>query len=234
MDILDMKIIAAAQVDVRYTGKEAHAAAFPEEGVNAADALTVAQVAIGLLRQHIRATDRVHGITTLGGAAPNVIPAETTAHYMARSATIGDLDELKTKVERCFEAGALATGSTLDLKWRGRDFAEMQHDLEIAEVYRRNSEALGRPFPDLGPLKERLMASTDMGNISLAVASIHPMVGIESLPATNHQPGFAAHCATEAADRAVVDGAVAMAWTAIDLAADETIRPRLLAHPVGS
>src|SRR6266404_837224 len=186
--------------------------------------LTVAQTAIGLLRQHIRQTDRIHGIITRGGDMPNVVPAHTEAHYIVRARTLADLGEVRAKVQRCFEAGALATGATLDVADDHEPYAEMEHDREIAGLYRRNAETLGRAFPDLGMLIERAAGSTDMGNISLAIPSIHPYIGIDSLPAVNHQPEFAAHCATAAADRAVADGALAMAWTAVDLATDAALR----------
>jgi metal-dependent amidase/aminoacylase/carboxypeptidase family protein len=104
----------------------------------------------------------------------------------------------------------------------------MHHDPAIAAAYRRNAEALGRTFPPFDP---RAAGSTDMGNVSLAIPSIHPAIGIDSLPAVNHQPEFAAHCVTPVADRAVRDGAVAMAWTVIDLAGDQDQRARLLAGP---
>ncbi|HSV07366.1 MAG TPA: M20 family metallopeptidase [Candidatus Binatus sp.] len=227
VDVVEPRIIAATMFDVHYTGKEAHASAFPELGINAADALTVAQTAIGLLRQHFRASDRVHGFVTKGGDAANVVPAHTSARYMVRSSTLADLEEIRTKVNRCFEAGALATGSQLAIVGGSKPYAEMVHDHAMAGVYRRNAEAVGREIPQLGPFADRFAASTDMGNISLALPSIHPMIGIESLPAVNHQPEFAAHCAREAADRAVFDGSLAMAWTAIDLAADATLSERL-------
>jgi amidohydrolase len=219
--------LANSYFEVRYTGKEAHAAAFPERGINAADALTVAQVALGLLRQHIRATDRIHGIVTRGGDAPNIIPAHTAAKYAVRAQTLDDLEEIRTKVLRCFEAGALATGATLDIVGQRQPYAQLRHDPDIAAAYRRNAEALGRVFP-ASSAPARPGGSTDMGNVSLALPSIHPMIGINSLPATNHQPEFAAHCITEAADQALVHGAMAMAWTAIDVATTATIRKRLL------
>jgi amidohydrolase len=227
-DVVEMPIIAAAQFEVRYTGKETHASAFPELGINAADALVVAQAAIGLLRQHIRPTDRIHGIVTKGGDAPNVVPAHTQAQYMVRAATLGDLDEVREKVLRCFQAGGLATGATLEVEPVGKPYAEMHHDPDMAAVYRRNAEDLGRSFLELDENLRRVAASTDMGNVSLALPSIHPMIGIDSLPAVNHQPEFTAHCVTAEADRAVLDGAVAMAWTAIDMAADERVRERLI------
>lgn len=228
LDVVEFPIIAASMFDVCYTGKEAHASAFPERGINAADALTVAQTAIGLLRQHIRSSDRIHGIITKGGDAPNVIPAHTRASYMVRAKTIDDLAEIQEKVHRCFEAGALATGATLEIVGGEKPYAEMHHDPDMAAAYRRNAEALGRSFPDRGSSLERAAGSTDMGNVSLALPSIHPAIGIDSLPAVNHQPEFTAHCVSPAADKAVIDGALAMAWTAVDLATDTQIRRRLL------
>jgi amidohydrolase len=224
----EMPIIAVNHLKVAYTGKEAHASAYPFLGVNAADALVVAQTAIGLLRQHLRPSDRVHGIVTKGGDAANIIPAHTTADWMVRAADLEQLEEVRAKVARCFEAGALATGATLELSEDHDPYSEMRHDHELSALYRRNAEALGRTF--IGR-SDRGAGSTDMGNVSLALPSIHPTIGIDSLPAVNHQPEFTASCATPAADQAVVDGAVAMAWTAIDAAADQALRERLLAGP---
>ncbi len=223
-------IIAASMFEVSYTGKAAHAAAFPELGINAADALTVAQTAIGLLRQHIKSTDRIHGIITLGGEAPNVVPAHTAARYIVRGQNLKDLEELRPRVYRCFEAGATATGAKLEIAGGDKPYAEMHDDPAIAALYRKNAEAAGRTFPDLGPAGERIAASTDMGNVSLRIPSIHPAIGIDSLPAVNHQPEFAAHCITPAADKALAEGALAMAWTAIDLARNSELSKQLMAR----
>src|SRR5207302_9649037 len=153
------------QFRIRYTGKEAHASAFPELGRNAADALTVAGVAVGLLRQHIHAGDRVHGIVTNGGDAPNIVPAHTEAEYIIRGATVADFEIMRERVMRCFEAGALATGTTLDVMARHEPYAQMHHDPVVAACYRRNAEGLGRTFP---AFDSRAAGSTDMGNVSLA------------------------------------------------------------------
>lgn len=227
LDLVQMECLAVSHFDVHYHGKEAHASAFPERGVNAGDALTVAQVAIGLLRQHFRARDQVHGIVTKGGEAPNIVPAHTEAEYIVRGETVADFEIMRERVMRCFEAGALATGTTLDVLPRHEPYAEMHHDPAVAAAYRRNAEALGRSF---GPFDPRAAGSTDMGNVSLTVPSIHPAIGIGSLPAVNHQPEFTAHCATPAADKALRDGALAMAWTAVDCATDDAVRTRLLAR----
>lgn len=227
-DMLQSKLIAASMFDVCCTGKESHASAFPELGVNAADALTIAQTAIGLLRQHIRSTDRIHGIVTHGGDAPNVIPARTTARYIVRSETLDQLEELRPKVYRCFEAGGLATGAKIAITGGDKPYAEVHHHADMVALYGKNSEALGRPFPDLGEWNTRPTGSTDMGNVSRAIPSIHPMIGINSLPAVNHQPEFTAHCITADADKALLDGALAMAWTCIDMATNENVRNRLM------
>jgi amidohydrolase len=232
-ELAEMPIIAVDQLNVRYTGKEAHASAFPELGVNAADAMVVAQTAIGLLRQHLRSTDRVHGIVTKGGDAPNVVPARTEGTWLVRAHDLDQLRGVEAKVMRCFEAGALATGATLDVTPEHPPYAEMLHDAALSSLYRANAEALGRKFLDLGGNVERTAGSTDMGNVSLALPSIHPSIGIDSLPAVNHQPEFTAQCVTPVADQAVLEGAIAMAWTVIDAAGDDQLRTRLMRQSAG-
>ncbi|MFP5327365.1 MAG: M20 family metallopeptidase [Acidimicrobiia bacterium] len=226
VDMETMHCLAVSHFDVSYTGKEAHASAFPEQGINAANALTVAQVAIGLLRQHSRRTDQVHGIVTRGGDAPNIVPAHTAAKYYVRARNLAELADWEPRVHRCFEAGALATGAKLEIEPQSPPYSEMDDDREVRSLFRRNAEDLGRTFPTAGLLNG---GSTDMANVSLAIPTIHPMIGIDSRGAVNHQPEFTAACATPSADRAVVDGAVGMAWTAIDAATMEALRSRLLA-----
>jgi metal-dependent amidase/aminoacylase/carboxypeptidase family protein len=131
-------------------------------------------------------------------------------------------------VYRCFEAGAIATGAKLEIRGGDKPYADVRYDHEISLLYKKNAEALGRAFPDLGIIAQRLAASTDMGNVSQAIPSIHPMIGINSMPASNHQPEFTAHCVKAEADKAVLDGAIAMAWTAIDIAQSPALRARLL------
>lgn len=229
-DMAEPPVIAFDEFDVVYTGKASHASAAPDRGINAADALTVAQTAIGLLRQHIHPSHRIHGIVTRGGEAPNVVPARTSGRWVVRSPSVAGLAEVRQKVLRCFEAGAIATGCTMTVEPTGAPYAEMVHDGAMAALYRRNAESLGRHFPDFGRAAERMAASTDMGNVSQVIPSIHPMIGIASLPAVNHQPEFAAHCATPSADKAVLDGALALAWTAIDVATDDTLSAALRAR----
>ncbi len=220
---LTPRVTAVSHFCVRATGHEAHAALAPHLGVNAADAMTIAQVAIGLLRQHLRPTDQVHGVVLEGGNAANVVPAHAEGLWMARARTIEELAELRPRVVRCFEAGALATGATVDIEDVSPDYSQLEHDHDIVEAYRANAAALDRPAAPDGSAT----FSTDMGNVSLAMPTIHPCIAIESAGAVNHQPEFAAACVNASADRAVREGALAMAWTVIDLA-NGPLRERLV------
>jgi amidohydrolase len=222
-----MACLAVRHVNVRYAGRSAHASAYPHLGVNAADALTVAQVAIGLLRQHLRPADRVHGIVTDGGDAPNIVPHRAGGQWYARSPTLAELEELYPKVLRCFEAGAIATGATVTFDEPGPAYSEFLHDHDLVTLYGREVAGLGRtPVTTDGSMT----GSTDMANVSLAMPSIHPMVAIEAHGAVNHQPEFTAACITASADAAVRDGALAMARTVLAAAEDRTTYDRLLAR----
>ncbi|WP_455361358.1 DUF1028 domain-containing protein [Streptomyces sp. SYSU K21746] len=209
---------------------EAHAAAYPEQGRNAADAFTVAQVAIGLLRQQLPPTVRVHGLLTRGGEAPNAIPERTEGRWYVRAATLDELSRVQPRVEDCFAAGALAAGCELGIEPESPPYSEFRADAALLECYRRNALGVGRRFAEPGDPAARMnRASTDMGNVSRVLPAIHPYIGIDSLPAVNHQKEFAAHCVTPAADAAVLAGATALALTAADLATDPRQRQRLTA-----
>jgi amidohydrolase len=225
---LTIPCLAVEHVGVTYRGKEAHASAFPELGRNAADALTVAQVAVGLLRQHITSDQRIHGIVTHGGDAPNVVPGRTEGAWYVRAATLAALEELSPRVQRCFEAGALATGCDVEVELRGPRYSEFLPDATLLAAYAREATAVGRVLPAEGE-DRGLVGSTDMANVSLRVPTIHPMLAIEADGAVNHQPEFTAAAARPSADRAVLDGALAMARTAIAVAEDRAARATLLA-----
>ncbi|WP_327245107.1 M20 family metallopeptidase [Streptomyces sp. NBC_01320] len=229
VDVAEADPFAVAHLKVRYHGKAAHAAAYPEQGRNAADAFTVAQVAIGLLRQQLPGRTRVHGMMTRGGEAPNAIPELTEGRWYVRADTLEQLAELQPRVERCFEAGALASGCELEIEPESRPYSEFRNDAELLAMYRRTATELGRRFETGTPAARMNRASTDMGNVSRVLPAIHPYLGIGSLPAVNHQKEFAAHCVGAAADRAVLDGAAAMALTAAAVAADPVQRERLIA-----
>ncbi|HEY2215089.1 MAG TPA: M20 family metallopeptidase [Acidimicrobiales bacterium] len=220
--------LAVSHFDVHFVGMEAHASAAPWRGVNALDAMTIAQVSLGLLRQQLPPGDQVHGVITHGGQAPNVIPARVSGRFMARSKTIEGLHALEPRIRACFDAGALASGCSVSYEELSPEYSHMEADPELVAAYRINAEALGRSFEADDEDAPLPTFSTDMANVSLAVPTIHPLIGIETHGAVNHQHEFAAACITPSADQAVRDGAVAMAWTAIDAASDPALRARLL------
>lgn len=227
-DITGATSLALADIAVDYLGREAHASAAPEQGRNAADAVTVAQVAVGLLRQHLHPGQQIHGIVGYGGAAPNIVPSHTELLYYLRATSAELLEDLGERAEACFAAGALATGCTHRIRTVSPPYTELTPDPWLVRAYREEIIGLGRtPLP---PEEEgsRPLGSTDMGNVTNVVPGIHPVIGLDSGGAVTHQEAFAAACVTESADRAVVDGARALAATAARAAADPFQRGRLL------
>ncbi|WP_417563291.1 M20 family metallopeptidase [Microbacterium sp.] len=224
VDIAEAAPFAVAHWHVEYTGKTAHAAAYPTQAVNAADAFTIAQVALGLLRQQLPADVRVHGIVTDAGTAPNAIPGRSAGRWYVRAASLAQLDELIPRVMACFEAGALATGCTLEVTPESKPYAEFRTDREALAAYVANATALGRTFVTEGPATTMATASTDMGNVSQLVRAIHPYIGVGSFPVSNHQREFADHCVGPVAEQTLLDGATALAWTVLDVAAATDVR----------
>jgi amidohydrolase len=231
-DRLEATCLAVTHFDVHFTGRTAHASAAPWQGLNAGDAMVIAQVSLGLLRQQLPPGDQIHGVVVNGGEAANIIPAAVTGRFMARSLTLEGLERLEPRIQACFRAGALATGTQVAFESLSPDYSHMVSDVGLLEQYRSNAERLGRSFglDDDGVAQPTI--STDMANVSLAVPTIHPLLGIDAMGSVNHQPEFAAACITESADRAVRDGAVSMAWTVIDAAEPGVLRDRLLAGAV--
>ncbi|MBL3685824.1 M20 family peptidase [Leucobacter zeae] len=217
VDVAEAEPFAVAHWHIQYDGRAAHAAAYPERGVNANDAFIIAQTAIALLRQQLPKSVRVHGVQTRGGEAPNAIPERTEGRWYVRAETTEQLLELEQRVLKCFEAGALATGAKLTVTPEGGRYSEMRTDLEAQELYRANAIRLGRDF-DVDPVAATMnRASTDMGNVSLIVNAIHPYIGVGG-DASNHQPAFADACVGAVAEQTLRDGATALAWTALDVA----------------
>ncbi len=212
---------ATANFTLQYSGRAAHAAAGPWAGRNALDAVIQAFVNVSMLRQQIRPTARIHGIITEGGEATNVIPRRAVARFGVREATIAELERLLPRVRACFEAAAAATGCELELTQGVRGYSELRTNQAMAARYASHAEDAG-----LHAVTTRMDTggSTDMGNVSLVVPSIHPMFGIAS-EAGNHNEGFTAAAATPEAHVQMLDAARALAHTAYELFTD----PALLA-----
>ena len=220
MNLITMPCIAIAEVEVVYHGKSAHASAMPYRGLNALDAVVSAYQAIAQLRQHIRNTDRIHGIITEGGLAPNIVPERAACRYFVRAADAHELAPLKARVQACFEAGALATGCRLQVEWGDTDYLDMKTNWPMATLFEKNAAVIGREFYPVNNLPPGYAGSTDMGNVSHRVPSIHPMLGVAPAGVIIHNPEFARYAASEKGDAAVIDGAKSLAMTALDLMGD--------------
>lgn len=217
VDAPEARPFAVAHWHVRYEGRAAHAAAFPDRGVNANDAFLIAQTSIALLRQQLPPTVRVHGIMTEAGQAPNAIPEVTQGRWYIRAENMEQLLELEERVRACFRAGEIATGATLTITPESQRYAEMRTDHEALRAYMRHAEELGRDLSADPDDMAMSRASTDMGNVSQVVDAIHPYIGVGG-SASNHQAAFTQACVTLQAEQAMRDGARALAWTAADMA----------------
>jgi amidohydrolase len=222
-DLVAMTVLAVSELTVEYRGRAAHASAFPHKGVNALDALVTAYSAIAQLRQHIRQSERIHGIITDGGQAANIVPERAAGLFMVRAATEQGLRKLRQRVNACFEAGALATGATLEIKPAADDYSDMLTNQVMANAYAANLGRLGRNVQSLDGMTA-VAGSTDMGNVSKIVPSIHPMIAVAPPGVPLHSSDFTGWAGSDQGDKAVIDGAKAMAMTALDILCQADLR----------
>ncbi len=226
-DLISMDTIAVQQVRVEYTGAAAHAAAAPHLGRNALDAAVLGYLGVATLRQHIGPRERVHGVFTKAGDKPSIVPKEAATHWYVRSDTIGTLQPLKQRVQASLEAGASATGCSCQCEWDGLTYSDMRDNEPMVEAYLRNAAAFGRTVADPRLVGRRVVGSTDMGNVSYLVPSIHPMIKVAPDGVAIHTTDFATSARSEAGDRAVLEGAKIMALTALDLWLDATLMDKV-------
>ncbi len=216
--------LASNRIKLEFFGKASHAAAAPEAGINALDAVIQTYNAVNALRQHLRSDVRIHGVITNGGQAANIVPEYASAEFSVRAADRPYSDETLAKFIRCAEAAAMATGATLkyDVREASR-YDNMLNNPAMMRAFGGKLEALGVPYaqkPSGG------FGSTDMGNVSLVVPSIHPYLKIAPAGVQCHTNGFREAAASPEGQAAMLNAARAMALTALDLLA----RPELLAE----
>jgi amidohydrolase len=222
-DLRSMQTLAIHQIKVHYQGVAAHAAAAPWAGANALDAAVLGYVNVAALRQHIRPDERIHGIFTKAGDKPNIVPEHAEAHWYVRAGTRERLAELKPRVLGCLEAGSHAAGCTMSHEWIDPPYDEMFDNLPLLDRYTENAGLVGR-LPLDAAVGSGVAGSTDMGNVSHVVPSIHPMIQAAPAGVAIHTAAFAGHARAAIGDRAVLDGAKILALTAVDLWLDEGMR----------
>ncbi|MCL2706981.1 MAG: M20 family metallopeptidase [Dehalococcoidia bacterium] len=214
--------LSCVALDIEFFGKEAHAATHPELGINALDAMILSFNCINSLRQHLRSDMRVHGIITDGGSAANVIPAHSAGRFLVRAGNVAHMDTLRGRVLDCFKAGAAAAGARLEYRWNEQGhFAPMLNNMTMAQLYTHNMAQLGIHIPVTEP--KQSFGSTDMGNVSQIVPSMHALVAIAPASESEHTHSFARYAASDNSLTQSINAAVAMAMTAIDILASPDI-----------
>ncbi len=210
--------LACVALDIEFFGKEAHAAAHPEQGINALEAMIQSFNAINSLRQHISTDSRIHGVITDGGQAANIVPAHTAGRFLVRAGNVGYLNSLKERVLDCFKAAAMATGARLEYHWDDKEiYAPMRNNSTLARLYTENMERIGSAVPLFNAAQS--FGSTDMGNVSQIVPSIHTSVAIAPQGESEHTVEFARYAAKENGLTQSLRAATGLAMTAIDVLA---------------
>ena len=214
-DGLSTRNYACAPVDIEFWGKPAHAAGCPQDGINALDAQILTYAAIGVLRQQLTDRIRIHGVIVEGGTAPNVIPEYTKAKYYIRAADIDTLHELYEKVENIVKGSALQTGCTSSMKLYQNLVENMVLTPSLDAIYEKYITELGNTVKHVEDVI--MPGSSDVGNISQVVPTIQPHISITDVQIAGHSQDMVnASCSQKAMD-AIVKGAKALAFTALEL-----------------
>jgi amidohydrolase len=208
--------LTSYKIQIEFFGKPAHAAAKPDEGINALEALILTYNGINALRQHLRDDARVHGIITHGGDAPNIVPEYTAARFYVRAAEVPYTLEVIEKIRGCAEGAALASGARLVFSEYAPHYHNRLPNQKMYDLAEANMAALGL---ELAAPDER-MGSSDMGNVSQVVPSIHPYVAIGPEEMGGHTAEFCAASGSPAGHEGMIKGAKLMAMTAVDLLAE--------------
>lgn len=209
---------------VTFTGRAAHAAGSPERGINAGSAATLALTALAFLRQHIPVSASVNGFVSTGGEATNIIPDHTVVQVEVRATDLDVWRDLKTRTLACFEGAAVATGCEWSHTATEPAYAPVRHDGRLVPLWDANLVRRGRVIDDEKRVRG---ASTDMGNVSQVVPSIHPTIAILGATSAPHHPDFAVDARSPEADDAALDGAAILAWTVVDAALTPSVRESL-------
>ena len=210
--------LAVTHLVFEFQGRAAHAAGDPEKGINALDAFVLAYNGISMLRQHVKEGARLHGFLKEGGTAPNIIPERTSGEFLVRARDHAYMEELLEKVKKIFEAAALATGCTLKLSVVEEPYAEIRHNVTLGRLFEENLRRLGIEPVEGVPWDGA--GSTDMGNVSQVVPSLHPTLAIAPKDVAGHSQAFLEASGSPRGYQAMVDAARALAMTGADLLAD--------------
>jgi len=213
--------LAVTTVRMEFFGKTAHASSEPEKGINALDGVVQAYNAISALRQHITSDARIHGVITDGGVKPNIVPDYAAAIYYVRALDDNYCQELVQKVHNCAKGAALSTGSELKFEIVGHSYKSRNVNKTLGNAFLENLKSLGVPIHPI-PVGKGL-GSSDIGNVSHEVPTIHPYLGISEKEINGHSRDFAKAAISEYGYKQMLNAAKALAMTAIDVFTDEKL-----------
>ncbi|MBM9466106.1 M20 family metallopeptidase [Nakamurella leprariae] len=224
-DVVDQPFLGRRQLRVTYHGVAAHASASPFLGRNALDAVVLNYQAVGLLRQYLPPSDRVHGVVVDGGTRPSVVTERATVEYYVRSADPETLRDLSDRLADLARGVALATGTRAELSWDPLPFTlPVRTNGPLAARWAQHQADRGRTATAGGVVPEILAASTDFGNISQRIPGIHPMIAVGPPDVALHTREFTGFAGGPAGDAAARDAAVGLALTALDWLSDPALR----------
>ncbi|MFW9913465.1 MAG: M20 family metallopeptidase [Candidatus Thorarchaeota archaeon] len=219
--------LALTEVKIEFHGKSSHAAASPEKGINALDAVIQTFNGINALRQHIKSMSRIHGVITHGGVKPNIVPDYAAADFYVRAPDDDYCAILVRKVENCAKGAASATGATLNFQIVEPSYQSRKMNKAMGEAWSKNLEAIGEPMTEL---PEGSGGSSDIGNVSQVVPAIHPYISICDKSVAGHSREFAEASVSERGHEAMLNAAKALAMTAIDLFTDSEFMEQVKAE----
>ncbi|WP_338038300.1 amidohydrolase [Microbacterium paulum] len=224
--VLGQRTTGVRRVAVTYHGRAAYAAGAPWLGRNALDGVVTAYLGVAQLRQHILPTDRIHGIITDGGAAPNIVPERAAALFYVRSADVDGLRDLTERVVAVLEGAARITGTRAEIDVDPvPSYLPLETNVAFTTRWARAFAARGHEIPAPPAAVPQGGPSTDMGNVSRIVLSIHPSLGLGGpVGVFPHNAAFADLTVLPPALDALIDAAAALAATAVDYVADPALR----------
>ena len=217
--------LASNRVDVEFYGKAAHAAAQPDKGINALDGVIQTFNNVNAMRQQLCPEARIHGIITNGGSAANIIPEYAMAKFSVRALDRRYQQEVLKRFIACAEGAAAATGTKLKVTvHENSGYENMVPSQPLAERWAVHMRALGQTVQ--ATLDDERMGSTDMGNVSQILPSIHPYIGIAPEGTPGHSTAFRDAAAMPEAHESALFAAKAMALVAIDALTDTPLLER--------
>jgi len=222
--LIKEKFLAIKEVRFKFYGRASHAAASPEKGINALDGVILTYNNINALRQHLREDVRIHGIITEGGSAPNIVPEYAEAYFFVRATDNEYLEETLKKVKKCAEGAALATGAKLEIEL-GKGYKAFYPNNTLAEVFEKNLKSLGIKI-DM-PKEFGGLGSSDIGDVSCVVPTIHPFISISDKELRAHSKEFAEASISERGNNAIIIGAEAMLLTSLDIIKNPDLLKRI-------